>query len=180
MTGRAPRVAGRLGAVLAVGSAALHGIMAVHATEIALAVLIIAMASMCLMCARELWVAPTKRVWGLVAATNLAMIALHLQAPGGNHHGGSVVAATAGHPATLMVLATALAAVEVALATAVLYVWSREEARILIPVSGQRLVQLAQRGDQGAVGRVVDRARDDADGVVLQRRAQCREQFLGR
>ena len=39
--------------------------------------------------------------------------------------------------------------------------------------SGQRLIQLAQRGDQGTVGRVVDRARDDADGVVWERFAQA-------
>ena len=43
--------------------------------------------------------------------------------------------------------------------------------------SGQRFVQLAERGDQVAVGRVVDRARDDADGVVVERSAQRREQF---
>ena len=133
MTGRAPLVAGRVAAALAVTSAVLHVIMAVRAAEVAVSVLIIAMALMCMLCARELWVAPTKRVWGLVAATNLAMIALHLPAPSGHHHGGTILTTTPGHPATLMVLATALASVEVVLATAVLYVWSREEVRILIP-----------------------------------------------
>ena len=56
----------------------------------------------------------------------------------------------------------------------------RRSTPVTRAASRQRLVQLAERGDQGAVGRVVDRAGDDADGVVGERCAQRRQQFVGR
>ena len=67
-------------------------------------------------------------VAGLLLA---AMIAVHLPAPS-HHHG--MHAATAGQQSTLMGLATAVAAVEVAVAMAVLYYRTRGNAQL---VSGE-------------------------------------------
>ena len=46
--------------------------------------------------------------------------------------------------------------------------------------SGERLVELAQGADELEVGRVVDRAGDDRDGVGGQRRPQGGQQLVGR
>jgi hypothetical protein len=81
----------------------------------------VAMAAGCLYCARDLWVRGTLRAWVLVALTNLAMIAIHAPTPAAYHHGGGVTIAVPAHHSTVMNLATALAAVEVLVAAAVLY-----------------------------------------------------------
>jgi hypothetical protein len=113
----------RAAALLAAGSAVLHGISVVHAGTVAAAGLMLVMAVACLYCAGELWTRGNLRVWTLVAVMNLAMIALHLPASSGHHHG--VTAAASAHPSTAMSVATALAAVEVAVATAVLLYCTR-------------------------------------------------------
>lgn len=123
-----PVVGRRICAVLAVTSAVLHGFMA--ADQVVGFFVAVAMAAVCLVCARELWVAPTTRTWALVAAMNLVMIALHLPASTEHHHSGAL---TASHPSTVMALATVIAAVEVVVAAAVLYRRSRGQARLLIP-----------------------------------------------
>lgn len=120
----------RVCAVLAMTSAVLHVVMAGgHMMAVAVAVV---MAAVCVACARELWIAPTTRTWSLIAVMNLAMIAVHLPASAGHQHGGAVTM-TAGHPSAVMALATAIAAIEVAAAAAVLYRRSRGQARALIP-----------------------------------------------
>lgn len=120
----------RVCAVFAMASALLHGVMAGgHMMAVAVAVV---MAAVCVVCARELWIAPTTRTWALIAVMNLAMIAVHLPASASHQHGG-VVTMTAGHPSAVMALATAIAAIEVAAAAAVLYRRSRGQARALIP-----------------------------------------------
>ena len=119
----APATVGRRTcAVLAAGSAVLHGVMLGHAANPAMAVLMLAMIGACLYCARDLWVAGTLRAWCIVALMNLAMIALHLPAPGHHHAGGS---ATAEQQSTVMAVATALSLVEVGAAAAVLWLRTR-------------------------------------------------------
>lgn len=117
----------RLGAVIAVCSAALHGVSLISATGIA-AVLTAAMLIACLYCARDLWTQGTLRAWTMVALMNLAMIALHLPMPA--HHHDTPVATALPHAAA-MTAATWLALIEVSLAASVLF-WrtrSREEVQ---------------------------------------------------
>jgi hypothetical protein len=109
-------------AALAAGSAGLHGVMLGHAPNLGTGALIAMMIAACLYCARDLWVRGTLRGWCVVALMNLAMIAVHLPAPG-HHHTAETV--TVGQQSTIMALATTLAAVEVAVAAAVLVHRSR-------------------------------------------------------
>ncbi|MCW2662833.1 MAG: hypothetical protein JWP83_3985 [Mycobacterium sp.] len=108
-------------AALAACSAALHGISLGHGTNLATAGLTVAMAAGCLYCARDLWVRGTLPAWVLVALMNLTMIAIHAPAPAPHHHCDGVTTAAPAHHSTVMNLATALAAVEVVAAAAVLY-----------------------------------------------------------
>ena len=85
-----------------------------HASGVLAAGLLATMIAGCLYCARELWRDGTARAWVVVALMNLAMIALHLPAPG-HHHGPSNAAAP---PSTLMAVATLVALTEVVAATA--------------------------------------------------------------
>lgn len=112
----------RVCAVLAAGSACLHATMLGHGETPFAAALTAAMVAACLYCARDLWRDGSQRAWVVVALMNLAMIALHLPAPG-HHHG-----AAAAVPSTVMGLATVIAMVEAAAAAAVLYVHSRGRA----------------------------------------------------
>ncbi|SDP42790.1 hypothetical protein SAMN05660199_03897 [Klenkia soli] len=66
---------GRAAAVLAVGSAAVHLLLAATGELSALAMA--AMALACLPCAVHLWRAPTASVWGLTALVDLGMLAVH-------------------------------------------------------------------------------------------------------
>ena len=121
----ASTMARRACAALAVGSAGLHAAMLGHASNLLAAGLLATMIAGCLYCARELWRDGTARAWVVVALMNLAMIVLHLPAPG-HHHGTSH--ATAAPPSTLMAVATLVALTEVVAATAALYVGSRGRA----------------------------------------------------
>lgn len=115
-------VAGRRAcAALAACSAVLHGLSIGHATNLAAAALMTAMCATCLYCAGELWVRGTLRGWTVVAAMNLAMIAVHLPSPE-HHHGGGVASAAGSTP---MAWATGLAAVEAVIAAAVLFYRTR-------------------------------------------------------
>jgi hypothetical protein len=109
-------------AALAAGSAGLHTVMLGHAANLAMGALIATMIVGCLYCARDLWLRGTLRGWCVVALMNLAMIAVHLPAPG-HHHTAEAVAV--GQQSTVMALATTLAAIEVAVATVVLVHRSR-------------------------------------------------------
>jgi hypothetical protein len=93
----------------------------------------VVMAAVCLYCGRDLWVRGTLRAWALVAVMNLAMIAIHLPASSGHHHGGGLTAAMPMHHSTAMALATALAAVEVACAVTVLLYRTRAGQRLPEP-----------------------------------------------
>ena len=115
------RIACRVGALFAVGSAVLHGFSLGGGHSVALAVLTLAMAAACLYCAADLWTRGTERAWVLVAVMNLAMIGVHL--PMSAHHHGAVSAAAP--TSVAMTAATLLAVVEVVLATVVLGVRSR-------------------------------------------------------
>jgi hypothetical protein len=123
----------RVCAGLAVCSAVLHGVMVGHAGNPVTAAIILAMMATCLYCARDLWVAGSLRAWGLVAAMNLGMIVVHCSLPAHQH--GTPLTTGLGVVApmpTVMTLAIAISAVEVAVATAVLYRHSRDRARSVI------------------------------------------------
>jgi hypothetical protein len=111
--------------VLAACSAVLHGFSLVHATNAAAIALTVVMLTVCLFCARELWIRGTLRAWMVVALMNLAMIAIHTPAPAAHDHGDGVSAPAPAHHTTVMTLATTLAVVEVVVAAAVLYYRTR-------------------------------------------------------
>ncbi|MGJ6122245.1 hypothetical protein QN239_06685 [Mycolicibacterium sp. Y3] len=110
-------------AVVAAGSAALHATMIGHARTPVVAVLIVAMAAACLMCAYELWRGCGVRTWCVVAVMNLAMIAVHWSMP--THHHGAVAPEQVNG---LMTVATTVSLIEAGVATAVLYVLTRRRA----------------------------------------------------
>lgn len=112
----------RVCAVLAAGSALLHATTLGHAPTPFAAALMASMAAACLYCARDLWRDGRQRVWVIVALMNLAMIALHLPAPGHHHDAAAAV------PSTVMGMATVVAMIEAGVAAAVLYVHSRGRA----------------------------------------------------
>ena len=123
-------VARRIAAGLAAISAALHGIMLGHAGGLALALLIAGMAVVCLYCACELWRSGSTRAWTLVAAMNLAMVAVHLPLSGGHHVTHVAMEAVVPQP-SILTLATALSIVEVVIAVGVLWYRSRGNARAI-------------------------------------------------
>lgn len=127
-TGCTPAVLGRRAcAVLAAGSAGLHGLMLGHSGSAAMAVLMLAMMIGCLFCARDLWQRNTLGVWCAVALMNLAMVALHLPAPGHNHG-----MSHAAQPSTVMGAATMLALVEATVAGLVLYYRTRHRHELVV------------------------------------------------
>jgi hypothetical protein len=115
-------------AALALSSAGLHAAMLGHASNVVAGLLLAAMIAACVYCARDLWLRGTLRAWCVVGLMNIAMIAVHLPAPS-HHHG--MQAVTAGQQSTLMGLATAIAAVEVTAAMAVLYYRTRGNAQLV-------------------------------------------------
>jgi NADH:ubiquinone oxidoreductase subunit K len=122
-----PVLGRRACAALALSSAGLHAAMLGHASNVVAGGLLAAMIVACVYCARDLWLRGTLRAWCVVGLMNIAMIAVHLPAPG-HHHG---VHAAASQQSTLMSLATAIAAVEVAVAMAVLYYRTRRNAQLV-------------------------------------------------
>ena len=122
-----PVLGRRACAALALSSAGLHAAMLGHASNVVAGGLLAAMIVACVYCARDLWLRGTLRAWCIVGLMNIAMIAVHLPAPG-HHHG---VHAAASQQSTLMSLATAIAAVEVAVAMAVLYYRTRRNAQLI-------------------------------------------------
>jgi NADH:ubiquinone oxidoreductase subunit K len=114
-------------AALALSSAGLHAAMLGHASNVVLGVLLAGMIVACVYCARDLWLRGTLRAWCVVGLMNIAMIAVHLPAPT-HHHG---MHAAAGQQSTLMAVATAIAAVEVTVAIAVLYYRTRGNAQLV-------------------------------------------------
>ena len=122
-----PVLGRRVCAALALSSAGLHAAMLGHASNVVAGGLLVAMIVACVYCASDLWLRGTLRAWCLVGLMNIAMIAVHLPMPA-HHHG---VHTVAGHQSTLMGLATAIAAVEVAAAIAVLYYRTRGQARLI-------------------------------------------------
>jgi hypothetical protein len=115
-------------AALALSSAGLHAAMLGHASNIVAGALLAAMILACVYCARDLWLRGTLRAWCVVGLMNIAMIAVHLPSPS-HHHG--MHAASAGQQSTLMGLATAVAAVEVVVAMAVLYYRTRGNEQLV-------------------------------------------------
>jgi hypothetical protein len=111
----------RAGAVLAVGSAVLHGVSLGHVANPAVAVLMIAMIGGCLYCAYDLWLRGTVRAWVLVASMNLAMIAIHLPMSSSHQHGPGRSVGVPMPESTAMTLATGVAVVEVVVAAGVLF-----------------------------------------------------------
>jgi NADH:ubiquinone oxidoreductase subunit K len=114
--------------VLALSSAGLHAAMLGHAANVVAGALLVGMIVACVYCARDLWLRGTLRAWCVVGLMNIAMIAVHLPAPS-HHHG--VHMGPRAQQSTLMGLATAIAAVEVAIAIAVLYYRTRRNAELL-------------------------------------------------
>jgi NADH:ubiquinone oxidoreductase subunit K len=113
-------------AALALSSAGLHAAMLGHASNVVAGVLLAGMIVACVYCARDLWLRGTLRAWCVVGLMNIAMIAVHLPPPA-HHHGMHA----AGQQSTLMGLATAIAAVEVTVAIAVLYYRTRGNAQLV-------------------------------------------------
>ncbi len=103
---------GRVAAVLGVGSALVHVLLLASSSPGSLVMAV--MALVCLPCAWHLWRRPTASVWGLTAALDATMAAVHLQmtsdaaAMPGMHSGGS--------PGALMWLGLGLVAGQLALA----------------------------------------------------------------
>jgi NADH:ubiquinone oxidoreductase subunit K len=118
----------RAGAALALSSAGLHAAMVGHASNVVAGLVLAAMIAACVYCARDLWLRGTLRAWCVVGLMNIAMIAVHL--PATSHHHG-MQAPTAGQQSALMDLATAVAAVEVAVAIAVLSYRTRGNAQLV-------------------------------------------------
>jgi len=114
-------------AALALSSAGLHAAMLGHASNVVAGVLLAAMIVACVYCARDLWLRGSLRAWCVVGLMNIAMIAMHMPMPA-HHHG---IHASAGQQSTLMGLATAIAAVEAAVAMAVLYYRTRGNAQLI-------------------------------------------------
>ncbi|CAN5291495.1 hypothetical protein BH11ACT7_BH11ACT7_40270 [soil metagenome] len=114
-------------ALLAVCSAALHAAMLGHAGSAAVVVLLVGMLGVCLFCAWELWRESSLRAWTVVALMNLGMVAVHLSGAG-HHHGATLTLPAPTAPSTLMTVATAIAAVEVAAAATVLVYRTRGRA----------------------------------------------------
>jgi hypothetical protein len=112
---RAPAL-GRAAAVLALGSAVLHLVLAVSGELSALAMA--AMALVCVPCAAHLWRAPTASVWGLTALVDLGMLALHapMVIEPGMHHGSAAGAGTVGVLALVLVVGQLALAATVGLA----------------------------------------------------------------
>jgi NADH:ubiquinone oxidoreductase subunit K len=115
-------------AALALSSAGLHAAMLGHAPNVVAGLLLAAMIAACVYCARDLWLRGTLRAWCVIGLMNIAMIAVHLPAPS-HHHG--MQAAAAGQQSTLMDLATTVAAVEVAVAMAVLFYRTRRNGQLV-------------------------------------------------
>jgi hypothetical protein len=114
-------------ALVAVGAAAVHGLMLGHAGNPVVATLVVAMMAACLYCARELWTVGSPRAWCVVAVMNLGMVAVHWSVPG-HHHGAAVATAAAIPTPTLMTVATTMSLAEAAVATAVLWIQTRRRA----------------------------------------------------
>ena len=125
MIAQAAVVGRRTCALLAACSAVLHGITIVHTESPAAAVMIMGMTAACLYCAWELWVQGELRTWVLVAMMNIAMIGMHTPFAVGHQHGGQADIAAMPTHSEMMTFATALAAIEAAIATAVVYQRSR-------------------------------------------------------
>ena len=121
-----PVLGRRACAALALTSAGLHAAMLGHASNVVAGGLLAAMIVACVYCARDLWLRGTLRAWCVVGLMNIAMIAVHMPMPA--HHG---IHASAGQQSTLMGLATAIAAVEAAVAMAVLYYRTRGNAQLI-------------------------------------------------
>jgi hypothetical protein len=117
-------------AALAVLSAVLHGLMISQSAHPVIGLAILAMLATCVYCARDLWFVGSLRAWCLVALMNLGMIAIHWSVPG--HHHLQSLLIHPGQPSTLAAAATAVSAVEVAIATAVMYVLTRQRAASVI------------------------------------------------
>jgi hypothetical protein len=114
-------------AALALGSAGLHAAMLGHASNVVAGGLLAAMIVACVYCARDLWQRGTLKAWCVVGLMNIAMIAVHMPAPAHHHD----MHAAASRPSTLMAVATAIAAVEVTVAIAVLYYRTRGNAQLV-------------------------------------------------
>ena len=123
-----PTVGRRACAVLALSSAVLHAAMLGHASNVVSGALLATMIVACGYCARDLWMRGSLRAWCVVGLMNIAMIAVHLPMPA--HHHGMHTAAMGGQ-STLMGLATAIAAVEVTAAIAVLYFRTRRNGELI-------------------------------------------------
>lgn len=127
-------VARRGYAVLAGCSAGVHGVLLGHAGSTPAVIALAVMVAGCLWCAVHLWQRGTLAAWTTVALMNLAMLAVHAPAPSHHHAAGL---STAEDPPALMAVAMTLAAVEVLLAGAVLYLRTRHRGATLTGSEGR-------------------------------------------
>jgi hypothetical protein len=105
---------GRVAAVVAVASAAVH--LALLDTSSLTSLLMLAMAAVCLPCAWHQWRSPTAAVWRMTAAIDAVMLVAHVQMLGGAGTGPHLH--TGPHP--LMWLGLGLVVAQLAVAGAAL------------------------------------------------------------
>jgi hypothetical protein len=106
-------VLGRVAALAAVASAAVH-LALLDASSLG-SLLMLVMAAVCLPCAWHLWRSPTAAVWRITAAVDAVMLVGHAQMLAG---GSAPPHVHAGPPGSLMWLGLGLVVVQLALAAA--------------------------------------------------------------
>lgn len=146
LTSRRTAVVRRGVAVLGVVSAVLHLlVLGEHGSSPAMVALMAAMALGCLYCSWHLWRQASVRDWALVAVMNIGMVGLHLFVMGGaapHAHGAQPAMDMSSHSGgSVTAVATAMAAVEVVIATAVVFMRTRSggQASLFNPARDPRL-----------------------------------------
>ena len=105
---------GRVAAVLALASAAVH-LLLLDASSLDSLVMVL-MAAACLPCAWHLWRSPSASVWRVTALVDGAMLVLHAQMLGGSAGGSMASMHHADSPGGLMWLGLGLVGAQLALA----------------------------------------------------------------
>ena len=121
-----------IGALLAAGSAVLHGLSMIGGADLLTAVVTTVMGGVCLVCGYMLMAHGSVREWMLAAMMNIVMIGMHLPMTDGHHHGDPHLAVVSSSTTSLMAVATGVAAVEVLLAAAVLIHRTRDYSERII------------------------------------------------
>ena len=98
----------RAAAVLGATSAALHLLLLDPTSLASLVPLVVGLG--CLPCSARLWRSPTRSAWGLAAALDATMLAVHLTAQAGPHAAHTAAPAAMAHTALAVVVGQLLLA----------------------------------------------------------------------